>query len=283
MKTTTRLVRSTLLGSSVMALLLGLFIWTGNGGRLIRVHELFGYGLILSVWGAAVIAARAGVSPRTVAFAVVWSLATLGVAVAQKALLPCSPYWAIQVLHAVTGAGAIAWGQHLLTKVREAAAGPSLPVREAAEEFLGKKRIAVTGVSRKKQPHGSNIVYQRLRQRGYEVFAINPNADQIEGDRCFHDLKSVPGGVDAVVIGTRPENAMATMRECADLGVKHVWMHRSVGTGSVSAAATAWGRASGIRVIDGGCPLMFEPTADPAHKVMRSVFTLAGKVPRKVP
>jgi predicted CoA-binding protein len=44
-------------------------------------------------------------------------------------------------------------------------------------------------------------------QRGYEVFAVNPNADQVEGDRCFHDLKSIPGGVDAVVIGTRPESA----------------------------------------------------------------------------
>jgi uncharacterized protein len=33
-------------------------------------------------------------------------------------------------------------------------------------------------------------------------------------------------------------------------------------------------------VIDGGCPLMFEPTADGGHKVMRFVFTMTGKVPR---
>ena len=125
-------------------------------------------------------------------------------------------------------------------------------------------------------------MYQRLRQRGYEVFAVNPNADQVEGDQCFHDLKSIPGGVDAVVIATRPENAEATMRECADLGIKHVWMHRSLGTGSVSEAAAAWGREHGIRVIDGGCPLMFEPAADPGHKLMRFVFMLAGKVPRRV-
>lgn len=282
MKTTTRLVRSTLLGSSVMALLLGLFIWTGNGGRWIPAHELFGYGLLLSSWGAAVLAARAGVSPRTVAFAVAWSVATLAVAVAQKELLPGDAHWTIRVLHAVTGLGTIAWGQRLVTELREAAGRPKTTLRDAAAEFLAKKRIAVTGVSRKQQPHGSNIVYQRLRQRGYQVFAINPNADDIAGDHCFHDLKSIPGGVDAVLIGTRPENAMATMRECADLGIQHVWMHRSVGTGSVSVEATAWGRAHGIHVIDGGCPLMFEPTADPAHKVMRSVFTLAGKVPRKV-
>jgi predicted CoA-binding protein len=68
-----------------------------------------------------------------------------------------------------------------------------LTVKKAASEFLAKKRIAVTGVSRKLQGHGSNVVYQRLRDRGYEVFAINPNADEVEGDRCYHDLKSVPG------------------------------------------------------------------------------------------
>jgi predicted CoA-binding protein len=155
-------------------------------------------------------------------------------------------------------------------------------IKEAASEFLVKKRIAVTGVSRTPQSHGSNIVYQRLRDRGYQVFAINPNADEVEGDRCYHDLKSVPGGVDAVVIGTRPEIAESTMRECADLGIRYVWMHRSFGAGSVSEAATEYGRQHGITVIDGGCPLMFDPTADHGHKAMRFVFTCMGKVPKRV-
>jgi uncharacterized protein len=155
-------------------------------------------------------------------------------------------------------------------------------IKEAASEFLAHRRVAVTGVSRKPQSHGSNIVYQRLRQRGYEVFAVNPNADQVEGDCCYHDLRSIPGGVDTVVIGTRPEIAEDTMRECADLGITHVWMHRSFGDGSVSKAATEYGRKKGISVIDGGCPCMFDPTADLGHKAMRLVFTLKGNVPRHV-
>lgn len=155
-------------------------------------------------------------------------------------------------------------------------------IKEAASEFLAKKRIAVTGVSRNPQGHGSNIVYKRLRDRGYQVFAINPHADTVEGDRCYHDLRSVPGGVEAVVIGTRPETADATMRECVDLGIGHVWMHRGPVPGSVSKSATEYGRRHGIRVIDGGCPLMFEPTADFGHKVARFLFTGTGKVPRRV-
>ena len=153
-------------------------------------------------------------------------------------------------------------------------------VNEAASVFLAKKRVAVTGVSRTPKGHGSNNVYRRLRERGYDVFAINPNAHEVEGDRCYPDLKSIPGGVEAVVIGTRPEIADETMRECGDLGIEHVWMHRGPGAGSVSATATAYGRERGITVIDGGCPLMFGPTADFAHKIMRFVY--AGKMPKQV-
>jgi uncharacterized protein len=155
-------------------------------------------------------------------------------------------------------------------------------IKEAASEFLASKRVAVTGVSREPKNHGSNVVYQRLRERGYEVFAVNPNADEVEGDPCYHDLRSIPGGVDAVVIATRPEIAEETMRECADLGIKHVWMHRGPGAGSVSEAAADYGRQRGIAVIDGGCPCMFDPTADLGHKAMRVVFTVTGNVPREV-
>jgi uncharacterized protein len=155
-------------------------------------------------------------------------------------------------------------------------------IKDAASAFLSNKRVAVTGVSRRPENHGSNVVYKRLRDRGYEVFAVNPNADEVEGDRSYHDLRSIPGGVDAVVIGTRPEIAEETMRECAELGIKHVWMHRSFGEGSVSDAATAYGRERGITVIDGGCPCMFDPTGDLGHKAMRWIFTAKGHVPREV-
>jgi predicted CoA-binding protein len=153
-------------------------------------------------------------------------------------------------------------------------------MQEAAADFLSRKRVAVTGVSRTPKNHGSNTVYKRLRDRGYEVFAVNPNAHEVEGDRCYKDLTTIPGGVDAVVIGTRPELAEGTMRECAELGIEHVWMHRGPGAGSVSPTATEYGRQHGITVIDGGCPLMFGPTADFGHRLMRLVY--AGKVPKQV-
>ena len=93
-------------------------------------------------------------------------------------------------------------------------------MKDAASAFLANKRIAVTGVSRAPKEHGANNVYRRLRDRGYEVFVVNPNTDEVEGAHSYHDLKSIPGGVDAVVIATAPSRAEGTMRECAELGIR---------------------------------------------------------------
>jgi predicted CoA-binding protein len=158
-----------------------------------------------------------------------------------------------------------------------------MKIKQAASLFLSHQRVAVTGVSRSsKTAHGANVVYRRLRERGYDVFAVNPNATLVEGDPCYPDLSAIPGGVDAVVMATGAERAQATMEECDDLGIGHVWMHRGPGPGSVSPAAAAYGRAHGITVIDGGCPLMFGPTSDRGHKVMRVLLTARGNVPRQV-
>jgi predicted CoA-binding protein len=155
-----------------------------------------------------------------------------------------------------------------------------IPTKQAAHEFLAQERIAVTGVSRSPNDHGANVVYKRLRDRGYIVFPINPNADEVEGARAYHDLKSVPEPIDGVVIGTSPEHGEDTMRECVELGIRRVWMHRGPGPGSVSEEATKYGREHGVTVIDGGCPCMFAPTADVGHKVMHLLGV--GHMPKQV-
>lgn len=140
----------------------------------------------------------------------------------------------------------------------------------------------MTGVSRNPQGHGGNAVFDRLVERGYEVFPINPNADKAAGATAYPNLAAVPGGVEAVVIATSPQHALATVKEAVELGIDKVWMHRSIDAGSVSADAVAYGREHGVVVIDGGCPLMFDPAADGAHKFMCGFLKLTGKVPRTV-
>ena len=152
-------------------------------------------------------------------------------------------------------------------------------LKEAVESFLGQKRIAVAGVSRSKN-EAANIVYRKLRDSGYQVFPINPAASELEGDTCYADLKSVPGGVDAVVIATHPRVAGQIARECAELGISHVWMHRSFGQGSVSDEAVECCREHGIRVIPGGCPMMFCEPVDLGHRCMRWFLKLTGGLPK---
>ena len=155
-------------------------------------------------------------------------------------------------------------------------------IKQAAGEFLAQKRIAVAGVSRRPAGHGANNVYRRLRERGYTVFAVNPRADAVEGDPCYRDLKSIPGGVDAVVIGTTPAVAESVVHECRELGITRVWMHRGFGEGSVSDAAADYCRSHGMSVIAGGCPLMYAPTSDLGHRAMCWYLNLRGAIPKEV-
>ena len=282
-RTTERIARVALYFFSALAVVLGLLVWPARVVALGNAHGLAGWLVIITLWTLAVMAWRRGVPRSRVWAAVAWGVVTaLGASAQYK--LPAGSV--ITILHVATGLGAIAWGAYLVARMRQEHDDFDhhlvLPIADAANAFLARKRIAVTGVSRHAQTHGANVVFKRLRECGYDVFAINPNAKEVEGVACFPSLRAVPGGVDAVLIATRADRAMGTMQECAELGIKQVWMHRSVGAGSVSQQAAEWGRAHGISVIAGGCPLMFEPVADPAHKTMRSLYTLTGRVPRHV-
>src|SRR4026207_1048380 len=118
-------------------------------------------------------------------------------------------------------------------------------------EFLDQKRIAVVGVSQNQGHHPvGNLIYQRLKNSGHDMFAVNPNMQNYEGDRCYPNLQSIPGGVDGVVIITRPEITEQIVRDCSKAGVGRVWMHQSVGKGtSVSPTAVDYCRDHEISVI----------------------------------
>jgi predicted CoA-binding protein len=149
------------------------------------------------------------------------------------------------------------------------------------DEFLACKRIAVAGVSRDKGHHPvGNLIYDRLKKSGHDVFAVNPHMESFEGDRCYPDVRSIAGGVDGVVVITRPEATEQVVRDCRDAGVRRVWMHQSVAKGSsVSPAAVEFCRQNDIRVIAGACPMMFGPGVDFGHKCMRLYLQVTGGLP----
>jgi len=158
----------------------------------------------------------------------------------------------------------------------------STTLEDKVHEFLALKRIAVAGVSRDNRRHPSaNLIYRRLKAAGHEVFAVNPNMETFEGDRCYPDLKSIPDGVGGVVIVTRPEVTRRIVQDCGEAGVRRVWMHQSMLQGSsVSPEAVEYCREHGITVIAGACPMMFGPGVDFGHKCMRWMMKLSGGLPQ---
>ncbi len=148
---------------------------------------------------------------------------------------------------------------------------------ELANEFLAQKRIAVAGASGKSTNTATGI-YRALRSHGYEVIPVNPNVDEVEGDRCYPNMQAIPGGADGAIIVTRPELTEQIVQDCVAAGVPRVWMHNNTfAPSSVSEKATAVCDENGITVIDGGCPMMF---LDFGHKCMKWVLGAMGRLPK---
>jgi uncharacterized protein len=154
-------------------------------------------------------------------------------------------------------------------------------LEKKVDDFLAQKRIAVAGVSRNKSHHPvGNLIYERLKNSGHVVFAVNPNMAAFEGDHCYPDLRSIPGGVDGVVIITRPETTAKIVRDCNEAGVSRVWMHSSMTKGSsVSQEAVDFCRQHDISVIAGACPMMFGDGVDFGHACMRLIMKFTGGLP----
>lgn len=153
-------------------------------------------------------------------------------------------------------------------------------LKDLTADFLAQKRIAIAGVSRTDRNVPANIIYRKLRDSGYEVFALNPHAAVVENDPCYPNLKALPRGVEAMVIATTPETATKLVHECAEAGVSRVWLHRSFGPGSVSREAEEFCRDHQIAVIAGGCPMMFCQPVDWGHRCMRWVLAATGGLPK---
>lgn len=152
---------------------------------------------------------------------------------------------------------------------------------EKVNDFLSQQHIAVAGVSRTPGgPHAANGIYTRLRDSGYKVYAVNPNADEVEGDRCYHSVQDIPEKVDGIIIATPASAADQVVRDCAEAGIKRVWMHNGhMGGSSVSQSAVEFCQQHDMMVIAGACPLMFGKPSDGFHRFMGKALGVFGKLP----
>ena len=150
------------------------------------------------------------------------------------------------------------------------------------QAFLAQKRIAVIGVSDKRET-GCNLAYHKFKGEGYVVTAVNPHITTFEGAPCYPDLKSIPEKPDAVFILANPKVTEQVVQQCIELGIKHIWMHCMMGTKpglaagmtSVSQEAVRLCQENGIAVIPGTCPNQYLKP-DFGHAMMRVMFRAFG-------
>ena len=145
------------------------------------------------------------------------------------------------------------------------------------EKFVSDKNIALIGVSATKQKFGNALLHE-LMKKGYTVFPVHPSLTEVEGIKCFPDVKTLPENVTNLVVVVNPLATELIIPQLKDSSIKRIWMHRGIGKGSGSATAIESCKETGIEVVYGFCPMMFfSPSGIHSfHFWMRKKF---GKVP----
>ena len=149
------------------------------------------------------------------------------------------------------------------------------------ETFLSQKRIAMVGISREPQ-NISTSLFEELSRHGYEVLPVNPNIPEIMGRRCFARVQDIQPAPDAALLLTSPAVTNSVVRDCAEAGIKRIWMYRGGGQGSVSAEAVEFCRVHGIELVPGQCPFMFLPPVRSVHRFHRFFSKITGHYPRRL-
>lgn len=117
------------------------------------------------------------------------------------------------------------------------------------EEFLNKKNvIAIVGASKDPEKYGHRV-YKDLKSGGYKVYPVNPNADEILGDKCYPSLEALPEKPDVVDVVVPPKVTEEVVKNRKKLGITKVWMQ----PGSESETAIRFCKDNNIAVIFGKC------------------------------
>ena len=143
------------------------------------------------------------------------------------------------------------------------------------QSFLEPKEMAICGVSRNPKKFG-RMVYDHLMERGFKLYPVNPNADRINGEKCYKDIASLPDHVDRLYIVTPNDQTAKILEDAASKGINRVWVQqRSEDEDTVRLA-----RENNIDLIDKECIFMFAEPVSGAHAFHRFFRRLFGSYPK---
>jgi len=144
---------------------------------------------------------------------------------------------------------------------------------QVVKDFVAGKRLALVGASRSGKKFG-NMAYKELKQRGYEVYMIHPQASEIDGEPCYPSLQAVEGKVDGVFVSVPPSQGMQVLQEASQAGIKNVWIQQQ----GDSPELLEMGNSLGLNLVHGKCILMYAEPVRSFHGFHRFFVRLTGKL-----
>ncbi len=153
--------------------------------------------------------------------------------------------------------------------------GNKMTTNLSIQNFLSEKNLAIVGVSRSGKKFG-NTLFKELEQRGYNMFPVNPNAEEINGVKCYSNLMELKEKVGGVLICIPPEQAKTVLKDSIETNVKNVWLQQ----GSSSKEAIKICEENDFNYVSNECILMFAEHVNSIHKFHRWVWKILGKLPK---
>ncbi len=148
-------------------------------------------------------------------------------------------------------------------------------------DFLSLRRIAFVGLSRQPKDF-SRMLFRAMCHKGYDMVPVNPAVSQLESKRCFASVKEITPPVQGALLLTCPVETERVVRECAEAGIRSVWMYRAGGQGSVSPHAVDFCHEQGMYLVEGHCPFMFLESTPFYHRIHGFILKLTGAYPREL-
>jgi len=143
--------------------------------------------------------------------------------------------------------------------------------------FLAPRKMAVAGASRNPKKFGG-YVFAELKQKGFELYPINPNADEIQGVKCFKSVEELPADVTHLLILTPKTQTEEVSQAAAKKGFEMVWIQQ---TSDTPEALKAFDDAK-IPVISKKCIMMFASPVKGGHSFHRFFVKAFGGYPKMV-
>jgi predicted CoA-binding protein len=141
-------------------------------------------------------------------------------------------------------------------------------------EFLDSQPIALVGVSRNPKKFGYSA-FKELKEKGMNIIPVNPEADEIMGEKSYRNVKVLPSDVKGIIIFTKKEKTASVVKEAKEKGIKQIWIQQMAD----SKEALDELKGSDINYITGECILMYYKPHS-MHKFHRGIKKFFGRFPK---